>query len=65
MLEVEIVDDGVGGAEPARGSGLRGVGDRLAALDGTFMLESPVGQGTRLTARIPLAGAHENTDGET
>jgi signal transduction histidine kinase len=52
-LTVEVSDDGVGGADAARGSGLRGLGDRLAALDGTISLESPVGGGTRLHAAIP------------
>jgi signal transduction histidine kinase len=53
-LELEISDDGVGGADPSRGSGLRGVGDRLGALDGTLTIESPLGHGTRLLAHIPL-----------
>jgi signal transduction histidine kinase len=52
-LTVEVSDDGVGGADAARGSGLRGLGDRLAALDGTISLESPAGGGTRLHAAIP------------
>jgi signal transduction histidine kinase len=50
---VEVADDGVGGADPALGSGLRGLVDRLAALDGELVLESPSGGGTRLQARIP------------
>ena len=54
QLTVEVVDDGVGGADVARGSGLRGLQDRLAALDGTLSLESPAGRGTRLRARIPV-----------
>jgi signal transduction histidine kinase len=52
-LTVEIADDGVGGADAAQGSGLRGLEDRLAALDGTLRVESPAGRGTRLRARIP------------
>ena len=52
-LTVEVADDGVGGADVARGSGLRGLEDRLAALDGTLSLESPAGRGTRLRAQIP------------
>ena len=52
-LTVEVVDDGVGGADAAEGSGLRGLADRLAALDGTLSLDSPAGRGTRLRARIP------------
>jgi signal transduction histidine kinase len=51
---VEIVDDGVGGADPAQGSGLRGLADRVEALDGTLRLESPPGGGTRLAAELPL-----------
>ena len=50
---VEIADDGVGGADPARGSGLRGLADRVAALDGKLAVESPAGAGTRVTAVIP------------
>jgi signal transduction histidine kinase len=50
---IEVTDDGVGGADPARGSGLRGLGDRVHALGGTFLVESQPGAGTRLTARIP------------
>jgi signal transduction histidine kinase len=60
MLSLEIADDGVGGADPSRGSGLRGLGDRVAAVDGTLGVESQPGAGTRLTVRIPipvLAGA--------
>jgi signal transduction histidine kinase len=50
---VEVSDDGVGGADAARGSGLRGLADRVAALDGTLSLDSPEGGGTRLRAAIP------------
>jgi PAS domain S-box-containing protein len=53
-LVVEVGDDGVGGAESAGGSGLRGLGDRVGALDGALELHSPPGQGTLLRARIPL-----------
>jgi signal transduction histidine kinase len=52
-VTVDVADDGVGGASATRGSGLRGLADRLSALDGTLSLESPVGQGTRLHAEIP------------
>lgn len=52
---VEVSDDGVGGADPTRGSGLRGLVDRLAALDGALEVESPAGGGTRVQARIPCA----------
>jgi signal transduction histidine kinase len=50
---VEVADDGLGGADGRRGSGLRGLGDRVEALGGTLELDSPVGAGTTLRARIP------------
>jgi len=50
---VEVVDDGVGGADPSRGSGLEGLVDRVESLDGTFSVESPPGGGTRIRATIP------------
>jgi signal transduction histidine kinase len=50
---VLIADGGVGGADVERGTGLRGLQDRLAAVDGTLRIESPPGGGTRLHARIP------------
>lgn len=53
-LEVEVDDDGVGGADPARGSGLRGLADRVEALGGTLRVDSRPGSGTRLEASIPL-----------
>jgi signal transduction histidine kinase len=56
-LTVEVADDGVGGADAGRGSGLRGLTDRVAALDGTLSVESPRGGGTRLRAEIPCAAA--------
>jgi signal transduction histidine kinase len=52
---VEVADDGVGGADPARGSGLRGLADRVEALGGALAVESPPGGGTRLRAEIPCA----------
>jgi signal transduction histidine kinase len=55
-LRVEIADDGVGGADPARGSGLRGLADRVEAFGGTLQVESAPGHGTRLVAEIPLGG---------
>ncbi|HET9738060.1 MAG TPA: sensor histidine kinase [Solirubrobacteraceae bacterium] len=51
---VEVADDGIGGADPGRGSGLRGLADRVAALDGHMLLDSPAGSGTRLRAEIPV-----------
>jgi signal transduction histidine kinase len=50
---VEVADDGIGGADAAMGSGLRGLTDRLTALDGQLSVISPSGGGTRLTATIP------------
>jgi signal transduction histidine kinase len=55
-VRIEVEDDGLGGADPARGTGLRGLGDRVEALGGTLHVESPVGGGTRLAAEIPLDG---------
>ena len=52
-LLVEIVDDGAGGADP-EGEGLRGLVDRVEALDGTLEVDSPAGEGTRVRARFPL-----------
>jgi signal transduction histidine kinase len=52
-VTIEISDDGIGGADPRSGSGLRGLADRLAALDGTMTIVSPVGGGTTISAQIP------------
>jgi signal transduction histidine kinase len=52
---VEVCDDGVGGADEAAGSGLRGISERIAGLDGKFELDSPAGRGTILRARLPCA----------
>ncbi len=49
-----IADDGVGGADSRRGSGLRGLADRVEALGGRLRVESPPGGGTRLRAEMPL-----------
>ena len=48
-----VADDGVGGADPSQGSGLRGLADRVEALGGRLTLDSPAGGGTRLRAEIP------------
>ncbi|HEX7172803.1 MAG TPA: histidine kinase [Candidatus Limnocylindria bacterium] len=53
-LRIEIRDDGVGGADPEAGSGLRGLSDRVAALGGQLDIRSPAGAGTRVVARLPL-----------
>ena len=56
---VEVADDGVGGADPAGGSGLRGLADRVAALGGTLEVHSPAGEGTRIAADLPHLPADE------
>jgi signal transduction histidine kinase len=56
VVSVAIEDDGLGGADPAHGTGLSGLADRLEALGGTLEVDSPPGRGTRLAARIPLGG---------
>ena len=53
-LVLTVVDDGVGGAEPAPGGGLSGLEDRVAALDGTLTVDSAPGAGTSIRAEIPL-----------
>jgi signal transduction histidine kinase len=54
-LEVSVLDDGVGGADAARGSGLGGLADRAAAVGGALSVESPPGGGTHVMARLPCA----------
>jgi len=54
LLTVQIEDDGIGGADPSPGSGLRGLSDRIAALDGRLEIESAAGAGTRISATIRL-----------
>ena len=54
-LHVGVRDDGRGGADPAAGSGLRGLADRVAALGGRFTVTSPPGEGTTLRAELPCA----------
>jgi PAS domain S-box-containing protein len=56
-LVVEIADDGIGGADPSGGSGLRGLADRVEALGGALEVESEPGSGTRIRAAIPLAAS--------
>ena len=53
---VLVADDGVGGADRARGTGLQGLADRVEAVGGVLTLTSPPGGGTRLAADIPLGG---------
>ena len=55
QLVVEVIDDGIGGADTERGSGLRGLADRVEALGGRLRIWSPENGGTRLRAEIPCA----------
>jgi signal transduction histidine kinase len=59
-VTVTVADDGVGGADPDRGSGLRGLADRVEALGGQLTISSPAGDGTTVTAELPLVvqGTH-------
>ena len=59
MLSVSILDDGSGGADPQRGSGLTGLRDRIEALGGTIHIESPTGIGTSLQVKIPIHGSFD------
>jgi signal transduction histidine kinase len=52
---LEVVDDGVGGADATRGSGLLGLSDRVAVVDGTFVVDSPPGRGTTVRCDVPVA----------
>jgi signal transduction histidine kinase len=53
-LQVEVSDDGKGGADPGAGSGLHGLADRVSALGGSLDVSSPPGAGTRVVARLPI-----------
>ncbi|MCE5287701.1 MAG: HAMP domain-containing sensor histidine kinase [Nocardiaceae bacterium] len=59
-LSIEIIDDGVGGAVASTGSGLSGLADRVAAIGGTLTVDSQPGNGTRVTADLPLNGWQSN-----
>jgi signal transduction histidine kinase len=52
-LLLSVRDDGVGGADPGRGSGLAGLADRVEALGGSIRVHSPVGAGTHITVELP------------
>jgi signal transduction histidine kinase len=56
VLQLAIRDDGIGGADPRRGSGLVGLSDRIEALGGTLEVTSPAGHGTTLLIEVPLEG---------
>jgi signal transduction histidine kinase len=66
-LQVVVADDGRGGADPAGGTGLAGLRQRLAAVDGTLVIDSPPGAGTRLTMNLPdrATGDRPGTDRTT
>ena len=51
---IEVTDDGIGGADSGGGTGLSGLADRLAALDGTLVVDSPARRRTRIRAAIPV-----------
>jgi signal transduction histidine kinase len=55
VLRLEVADDGIGGADASRGSGLEGLADRVGALDGQLEVISPAGGGTRVVVCIPCA----------
>ena len=61
-LRVRVRDDGIGGADPVRGSGLLGLKDRIEALGGTFSVHSPVGRGTTVTCELPVTAGSEYPD---
>jgi signal transduction histidine kinase len=60
-LRLTVRDDGIGGADPANGSGLTGLTDRVEALGGTITMHSPPGEGTTLQVRLPLSAPAEPT----
>jgi signal transduction histidine kinase len=60
LVTVEVSDDGVGGAALDGGTGIQGLTDRVGALRGSLAIDSPPGVGTRVTAVIPLDGAHSD-----
>ncbi len=61
-LRVCVRDDGVGGADPLRGSGLVGLKDRIEALDGTFSVHSPAGGGTTVSCELPVLASAAQPD---
>ena len=61
VLYLRVRDDGAGGADPVRGSGLVGLKDRVEALGGTIDVQSPAGAGTSLHAELPLAGRSDGS----
>jgi signal transduction histidine kinase len=63
VLRVRVRDNGVGGADPERGSGLVGLKDRIEALGGTFAMHSPPGSGTTVSCELPVMAADGQPDG--
>ncbi|MCU1654467.1 MAG: putative GAF-sensor signal transduction histidine kinase, partial [Pseudonocardia sp.] len=61
-MRVRVRDDGVGGADPFRGSGLTGLKDRIEALGGTFCVRSPAGGGTTVSCELPVVAAAGQPD---
>ena len=64
-VRVTVTDDGIGGADPSQGSGLRGLSDRVEALEGRLVVVSPRGNGTTVRAEIPIASAKTEAEGTT
>ena len=54
LLSLEVADDGVGGADPSAGTGLRGLDDRVQAFGGSLRVISSAGEGTRILAQLPV-----------
>ena len=59
VLRLDVRDDGIGGADPARGSGLIGLKDRVEAIGGTFRVKSRHGEGTQLLIELPIRPLHQ------
>jgi signal transduction histidine kinase len=56
-VTLKVTDHGVGGADESSGSGLLGLADRVAVVDGTFVVDSPPGGGTTISCRVPVPAA--------
>jgi signal transduction histidine kinase len=56
VVRLRVSDDGAGGADPAHGSGLVGLRDRVETLGGTITIDSPLGSGTSVHVELPLQG---------
>jgi signal transduction histidine kinase len=62
VLSLSVADDGAGGADPARGSGLVGLRDRVEAIGGTISVRSPLGSGSRIDVELPITGISADSD---